>query len=31
MLFRFIDDLNTIYDGGEFKGIYFYIYPEELE
>ena len=30
-IFRFIDDLNSINDGGEFKSNYSNIYPEELQ
>ena len=30
-LFRFIDDLNSINDGGEFESNYSNIYPEELQ
>ena len=30
-IFRFIDDLNSINDGGEFESNYSYIYPEELQ
>ena len=30
-IFRFIDDLNTINDAGEFENNYQHIYPEELE
>ena len=29
--FRFIDDLNSINDGGEFESNYSDIYPEELQ
>ena len=29
-IFRFIDDLNSINDGGELESIYSNIYPEEL-
>ena len=29
-LFRFIDDLNSINDAGEFESDYSNIYPEEL-
>ena len=29
-VFRFIDDLNSINDAGEFESNYFNIYPEEL-
>ena len=30
-IFRFIDDLNSINDGGEFENDYSNIYPEELQ
>ena len=30
-IFRFIDDLNSINDGGEFESNYSNIYPEELQ
>ena len=30
-IFRFIDDLNSINDGGKFEGNYSNIYPEELQ
>ena len=30
-IFRFIDDLNSINDGGEFESNYYNIYPEELQ
>ena len=30
-IFRFIHDLNSINDGGEFKSNYSNIYPEELQ
>ena len=30
-IFGFIDDLNSINDGGEFKSSYSNIYPEELQ
>ena len=30
-IFRFIDDLNSINDDGEFKSNYSNIYPEELQ
>ena len=30
-IFRFIDDLNSINDGGEFESIYSNIYPQELQ
>ena len=30
-IFRFIDDLNSIIDGGEFESNYCNIYPEELQ
>ena len=30
-IFRFIDDLNTISDGGEFESSYSNIYTEELQ
>ena len=30
-IFRFIDDLNSINDGGELESIYSNIYPEELQ
>ena len=30
-IFRFIDDLNCINDGGEFESNYSNIYPEELQ
>ena len=30
-IFRFIDDLNSISDGGEFESNYSNIYPEELQ
>ena len=30
-MFRFIDDLNAIYDGGEFGNNFKDIYPEELK
>ena len=30
-MFRFIDDLNSISDGGEFESSYSNIYPEELQ
>ena len=30
-IFRFIDDLNSMNDGGEFERNYSNIYPEELE
>ena len=30
-IFRFIDDLNSINDGGEFESSYSNIYPEELQ
>ena len=29
-IFRFIDDLNSINDGGKFENNYYNIYPEEL-
>ena len=29
-IFRFIDDLTSIYDGGEFEINYYNIYPKEL-
>ena len=29
-IFRFIDDLNSIHDGGEFESSYSNIYPKEL-
>ena len=31
VIFRFIDDLNSINDGGEFESNYSDIYPEELQ
>ena len=31
IIFRFIDDLNSINDGGEFESNYSDIYPEELQ
>ena len=30
-IFRFIDDLNSINDGGEFESSFSKIYPEELQ
>ena len=30
-IFRFIDDLNSIIDDGEFESSYSNIYPEELQ
>ena len=30
-VFRFIDDLNSINDGGKFESNYSNIYPEELQ
>ena len=30
-IFRFIDDLNSINDGGEFESNYSNVYPEELQ
>ena len=30
-IFRFIDDLNSMNDGGEFESSYSNIYPEELQ
>ena len=30
-IFRFIDDLNSINDGGKFESNYSNIYPEELQ
>ena len=30
-IFRFIDDLNSINDDGEFESSYSNIYPEELQ
>ena len=30
-IFRFIDDLTSIYDGGEFESNYYNIYPKELQ
>ena len=30
-IFRFIDDLNSINDGGKLEGNYSNIYPEELQ
>ena len=30
-IFRFIDDLNSINDGGEFESNFSKIYPEELQ
>ena len=30
-IFRFIDDLNSINDGGQFQSSYSNIYPEELQ
>ena len=30
-IFRFVDDLNSINDGGEIESSYSNIYPEELQ